>query len=461
MISRPWHALRLPSIVMLKRLAWTTGSYGGAQFLRLVSNIVLTRLLAPQLFGVMLIVNTLRMGAELASDIGIGQNIVTNPRGNDPAFHNTAWTLQVLRGLILALGFGLAAIPIAHFYKSEELALVLPVFSLVLFIAGLQSTARFSLQRNQQMARYSLFELGLAFAGVIIFIGFALITPTIWALVLGTIASTILTTVVSFFLVPGLRLRFAIDRKDAHEILHFGKWIFASSILYFFALNLDRLFLGKSISLELLGVYGVSRSMADVLTSLVNRIGSLIIFPAVAAAELSGAALRAKLASARLPLLLGTAAFLGVFFAFSDTVIQLLYDPRYRAAAFMLPIAILGVWFAILATIAEGVLLGIKQPGAAAVGNGAKLAWLAIALPIGFAGGGLVAALFVITAADAVRYLPLWWAQRRVDLSFGRQDVLLTLFLLLVAVAARAAATALGLVEGFDAWLALAQAIGR
>ena len=78
---------------MIVRLSWTTGSFGLIQLLRLVNNVVLARLLSPPLFGLMLIVNSIRTGVELLSDVGINQNIVSNRKGHTPVFYDTAWTI--------------------------------------------------------------------------------------------------------------------------------------------------------------------------------------------------------------------------------------------------------------------------------------------------------------------------------------------------------------------------------
>jgi len=65
---------------------WTIGAYGVGQLIRVATNVILTRLLAPELFGIMLIVYSLRTGLTLISDIGIGQNIVYNKSADDPDF---------------------------------------------------------------------------------------------------------------------------------------------------------------------------------------------------------------------------------------------------------------------------------------------------------------------------------------------------------------------------------------
>ncbi|QNP43105.1 oligosaccharide flippase family protein [Sphingomonas daechungensis] len=90
------------SKTMAARIGWTSVVFGANQVLRLLNNVLLARLLAPSLFGLMTIVNAIRVGVELLSDLGINQNIVSSPQGHTKDFYDTAWTLQVLRGCFLA-----------------------------------------------------------------------------------------------------------------------------------------------------------------------------------------------------------------------------------------------------------------------------------------------------------------------------------------------------------------------
>ena len=78
-------AVRAPSTgraKVVRATLWTVMGHGGAQFVRLVRNLILTRLLAPDLFGLMLIANTVRVGLEMFSDTGVGVAIVRDKRGH-------------------------------------------------------------------------------------------------------------------------------------------------------------------------------------------------------------------------------------------------------------------------------------------------------------------------------------------------------------------------------------------
>ena len=97
----------------LRGTAITLGGTAGQQFMRLLSNLVLTRLLFPEAFGMMALIQTFTAGLQMFSDIGLRPSIIQNKRGEDPDFLNTAWTLQIIRGAGLWLFSCLLAWPLA------------------------------------------------------------------------------------------------------------------------------------------------------------------------------------------------------------------------------------------------------------------------------------------------------------------------------------------------------------
>ncbi|MEP2102426.1 MAG: oligosaccharide flippase family protein [Parasphingorhabdus sp.] len=438
---------------MMSQITWVAGSYGASQGLRLFTNIVLARLLAPQLFGVMLVVNTLRTGIELLSDVGIGQNIVSNRKGDQPDFYNTAWTIQIIRGLLLfAIGLLLAR-PLAEFYDSDQLIEIIPIISVVFLLTGIQSPSRFILQKRQAVKAIALFDVFIAAVSAIVHIALALYSPTIWALVAGLIIATSISTTASFFLIDFRIHRIKISREHVRAIISFGKWVFASSVVFFLAMNFDRLYFAKEIPFAILGIYGIARTFSDMIGMLVQRVGAMMIFPKVAAFAKERSELRPAIAGLRMKALLATACGLSLIVALSDVVILVLYDDRYIAAAFMLPILMAGTWFSILSTMGESFMLGIGKSVHSAQANFAKLLWLVIAVPLALIYFGFVAALCVIAVADLFRYISLSFSQWKEGLSFLKQDLaLLSLFAFLV-VMWRYIFMQLGLVADIGTWL--------
>lgn len=445
--------MRISAGFLLKGSVWTITTYGVGQMLRLVTNVILARLLTPELFGIMLVVNSLRVGVALVSDFGIGQNIVYNKNANKPDFYNTAWTLEIVRNVLLWLVCVAATPVLASFYDSPDLIWVLPLSAMTLVLSGFSSTSIYLLQKRMQIRKFYLFEMIVAFISSVAHVLFAYFSPTIWALVLGGLFTSAVSTIGSYFLLPDVKQTLHISKQFVREILAFGKWIFISSVVYFLSMNYDRLYLPKVLPLDLLGVYGVARSIAELLGLLTLRLGNIVLFPFISShSQMPRVTLHEQLAAIRAKFLLLAAFGISILVATADLAIKLLYDERYQAAGWMLPVLILGSWVSILANVNDATLLGLGKPSYGAVSNSAKFGFLVIGLPLGFMVNGILGVVVVVAMADLCRYVPIAIGQRRERFAFGIQDLLLTL----------AAFALIGVWEGlrwisgfgtsFDAW---------
>ena len=414
---------------LLKGGLWAVGAFGSSQAIRLGTNVVLARLLAPELFGIMLIVNSLRVGIELLSDVGIFQNIVHNKNANDPEFYNTAWTVGVIRAVVLWLLALIFAVPVAQFYHSPILGYVLPIATFGPFVlAGLSSISLALLQKRLQIAKLNIFNTTVSFVSSAVYVLSAYLSPTIWALVFGGLFQSVATMIGSYFLLPDVKQKFYLSRRFVWNILHFGKWIFVSSIVYFLSTNFDRLYLGKVVPLEILGVYGIARTFSELISGMVLNLGHTVLFPFITAhSDVPRADFRAQVTPMRRKFLLLAALGISFLVATGDLVIKVLYDERYQAAGWMLPVLTIGSWFSILANLNELTLLGLGKPSFNAMANCLKFAFILVGLPLSVNIYGLLGGIFVVAISDLCRYIPVFIGQRRERFSFGRQDLLFTL----------------------------------
>ncbi|WP_162935664.1 oligosaccharide flippase family protein [Tsuneonella amylolytica] len=441
---------------LFAQIGWVGGSFVAQQVVRLATNVALAWLLAPALLGTMLLINTLRTGGELLSDVGIGQSMVHNQRAEERAFFDTAWTLKIVRGLVLFVIALALTVPLAALYDDPQLRVLLPISALIFVISGFASPSRYLLQKRLEVRRIALFDLAVSVASLVIHIVFALLSPTIWALVGGLLLGTLVSTVGSYFLLRGVTHRLKIERHALREITHFGKWIFFASLVYFLAMNFDRLYFADAIPFAVLGIYGIARTFADTVLQVFQRMGNMLIFPKISASEERGFALRARIAPLRWPVLIGSAAALALAVTFADTFIDLAYDDRYSSAGIFLTILLVGTWFAILGALADAMVMGVGKPASVATSNIVKLAVIAGTLPMFLPRWGIIAALFGFVAGEAARYAVLVWRKHALGLAFFRQDLAATMLFLVFALFCREFSGLLGLTSGLAGWVAQA-----
>jgi O-antigen/teichoic acid export membrane protein len=413
---------------LLKGSLWTIGTFGLGQVIRIATSVVLARLLAPELFGIMLIVGSLRAGIELLSDVGIFQNMIYHKDANDPEFYNTAWTLGVIRSIILWFIALVVTVPVARFYQSSILIFVVPLITFNIVIVGFTSISRLLLRKRLQIAKINSFDTSVLFASSAASVLFAYLSPTVWALVFGTLFSSLLTMIGSYFLLPDVTQKFYLSKRFASEILHYGKWIFVSSTIYFLSGNFDRLYLPKVVPLNLFGIYGIASSISGLLGALVLQLGQDVLFPFITAhSHVPRPELREQVASTRAKFLLLAALGFSFFVATADLAIKILYDTRYQAATWMLPVLFIGSWFSMMAHLNESTLLGLGTPSYNAISNTFKFAFVLIGLPLSVRFFGLLGGIIVVASADLCRYVPGLVGLRRARFSFGMQDFLFTL----------------------------------
>lgn len=314
---------------VLRSTSWIILGYGGSQAMRLASNLILTRLLFPEAFGLMTLISVITVGLSLFSDVGIAPSIAQSKRGDDRDFLNTAWTIQVMRGVILCLIATAVAWPAAQFYDAPELIQYLPIAALSLLIAGFNPTRIETAHRHLLMGRLTVLDLTSQAIGIIAMIFLAWAWQSVAALVWGGVISASAYVILTYLGLPGASNRFRWERAAASELIGFGKWIFLSTAFYFFASQGDKAILGKFLSLENLGIYNIGYFLASFPLLLGTNVTSRIMIPIYR--EILGERQEgpARLHKMRFGLSAGLTGLL-LFMAFiGPWLVDLLYDSRY------------------------------------------------------------------------------------------------------------------------------------
>lgn len=243
----------------------------------LVRTIILARLLAPADFGVFGIALLAMSALQTFSRTGFGAALVQ--KKEDTEFYlDTAWTVQVIRGVVLGLiAFALAPY-VAAFFDAPAAKPILQVIAFSVLLGGLGNIGLSYFQKELEFHKTFVYELSGTLADIGVAIPAAFILRSVWALVFGLLARTIVQIVLSYFIHP-YRPRPRFNWQQFKELFGFGKWILASSIVVFLATQGDDAFLCKILGASALGLYQVAFRFANLPGSEIGVL-SRVAFPA-------------------------------------------------------------------------------------------------------------------------------------------------------------------------------------
>jgi O-antigen/teichoic acid export membrane protein len=441
-VKPPPHTLRA---LATKVAVWTFLGFGSSLVLKLVSSLTLTRLLYPEAFAVMALATIFIAGLQMLTDVGVQTGIIQSKHGDEEPFLNTAWTIQVVRGMVLCLVACALGWPLSVLYKQPVLRWILPALGVSTAILGFKSTRVLTARRVMSVGRLTACELITRALGLAVMVFWAWRSPSLWALVGGTLFQAVLTVIYSHALLPGIRNRFSWNRAAAADLASLGKWVLISTALTFAANQSDRLILGKLLPLDRLGVLMIAYGLYQMPRELVMSISGNIILPAASRkADLPRHELRQKMLHNRLPILLALALCVGLLAVGGDWAVHILYDKRYQAAAWMFPMLVLGLWPRFLDVTINDSLTAIRALHYNPLGSVLRFIVIGVGLPIAFHYYGLPGAVVVIALGDVPNYLATVYGLKRHGLLGIGQDLLTTAVMVGVVVIGIALRNALG-----------------
>src|SRR6266851_1894696 len=191
---------------VMKAGVWSVAGYGMNLVIRFGSNLLMTRMLAPAMFGVMAVASMIMVGLIMFSDIGLKQNVIQSARGSDPSFLNTAWSMQIVRGLCLwafAVGISLTILVAQRtglvisdsVYSAPSLPFVVVAISATTIISGFDSTKLLEASRDLSLSEVTKIDLASQVSGLFVMMAWLVFDRSIWVLVVGSIGSTATKTI--------------------------------------------------------------------------------------------------------------------------------------------------------------------------------------------------------------------------------------------------------------------------
>ena len=184
---------------------------------RLVSNLILARLLFPEVFGLVAASSSIIVGLALFSDFGIRAVVIQSPRGETPDFLRSAWVFQILRGLgiwvILLFICVTISLPIVRVLFPDDSAFANSLFPKLtavlgfgLVLSGFESTALLLHIRRLNLRPLIILDLTAKLITLPVMIVAAVAVKNAWPLVIGGLTGGVVRLVLSHTAVSGPRM---------------------------------------------------------------------------------------------------------------------------------------------------------------------------------------------------------------------------------------------------------------
>lgn len=409
-------------------LALTTA---GNLVVRTGSSMLLTRLLAPDAFGIVGIITSVFFAVAMVTDLGFQDFLIRHERTEEKHFRDVVWTIHVVRGVAIFLAVAITSPLIAQAFGKPVVAMPLAVASFIFVSNGIASLSLMTALRHDKSRELSLLELGLQVAQTIICVLLALWWRNAWSIIAAMLLQSGLRTILSYRLFANSAQHLARDREISREFGTFSRFVMASSIMALLIGQSDKLVLGRVFNLAQFGLYAIALTIASAPVAFAQSYVNRIHFPICARVwreepeNLAAVYYRVR----RLPAALYGFACGGLIGS-AGLVIAILYDPRYASASAFMSLLMIGTAISLPNMAASQLMVVVGQVKETAHITLVRLLWVLAAIPLGLLLIGPIGVVAAIGTIELPATLYCWLLLRRVGvLKLGEELAFLAIVL--------------------------------
>jgi lipopolysaccharide exporter len=369
--------------------------------LRIVSSLVLTRLLAPADFGIVGLVTVAHYTINMLLDFGTDSFLVRHREIKDRAKLDAIWTVRFLRLIFVAIVTALASGIFSGLLGNDSLTIVLAVSALG-FLASAPGSLSYSLAvRDKKLVLTSSIDIAVAVFNLVLTVAMSYWLRNYWALIISSIIGTSVRSVISYLLFPNPVYRFAYDPEIIEEMWHFSRYVIGSSAITLMLSQIDKFILGRFLTIGEFGVYMLAASLAYVPRMFCETYGSRVLFPTYAQAYRDDPSSIKEVFHAKLRRIGPLYCFMvGGLIGFAPIVISVMYQDRYANAAYYLALLSIPSFFALSGLAAVEALVAVGEVRAIYHANIVRVGWLIPTLGVAVSLGSTAAILAVLALSE-------------------------------------------------------------
>lgn len=270
-------------IKTLSGFLWRFLERCGAQGVNFLVQIVLARLLAPELYGTIALVTVFTTILQIFVDSGMGNALIQKKNADDVDFSSVFYFNLFMCCVLYGIMFAIAPV-IAEFYSKPELTSVVRVMSVTLIISGVKNVQQAYVSRNMLFKRFFFSTLGGTIAAAFVGIGMAYAGFGVWALVAQDITNKTIDTLVLWFTVKW-RPKLLFSFKRLKGLVGYGWKLLIAAFVDSVYNNIRQLIIGRMYSAGELGLYNKGKQLPFTIVNNINTSIDSVLFPAMSSQQ--------------------------------------------------------------------------------------------------------------------------------------------------------------------------------
>ncbi len=242
---------------------WVLAARQGERLLGIISIAILARLLSPADFGLVAMATSVVAVVEVISTFGFDWAVV---RLAEPtrAHYDSAWTLRLLCGVLVAVLLAAAAYPAAMLFTHPEVAWIIVAMGASSLLGSMENIWMAEFRRHSQFEPEFKLRMGAKVVGFIAGVGWAVMTHSYWALVVGALSSRVTATFLSYRL-HASRPRWDLSMRG--DLLNFSVWLLLGNLAETIRTRFADMWLGRNIGSRGVGFYSMASELSTLATS--------------------------------------------------------------------------------------------------------------------------------------------------------------------------------------------------
>ena len=225
----------------------------------IVSTLIIARLLIPEDFGVYALSMSIFSFVELIRAFGFGMALIQN-KNAERDHYDTAWTLHFVFSFVAALALYILSEPISHWVNEPRTLDVIKFLTWIFIFDAFTNIGVIDFQKNMLFNKEFVRQILIKLSGFVVTIPLVFILRSYWALLYGTLATTLVSVFLSYAMHP-FRPKFSL--KKSREMIHFSAWLQLNNVLRYADKNLENFIVSRFAGAGNVGLLAMSKEVSS------------------------------------------------------------------------------------------------------------------------------------------------------------------------------------------------------